>query len=160
MAGVPYLRRMRVTFENLAGQTKTYESDGTQSNLRISARVEKTIQSLPGASTLSVYNLSADTRGGFERGKTKVSIEAGWDDGGGLTRCFYGAVVTAVSRRAGADIVTSIEAVSGLEALQNAYIKKTWPAGTCVKDICKDIVGQLDGVKFVPSKCCGMDSIR
>ena len=78
----PWLRRIKVTFEGLSGGgNAVYESDGTQETARIIARVEKTIQGIPNATNLMLYNLSENTRGSFLRGETKVKIEAGWDKG-------------------------------------------------------------------------------
>lgn len=151
----PWLRWIKVTFEGLSGGgNSVYESDGTQETARIVTRVEKTIQSLPAATNLMMYNLSENTRNSFVRGQTKVRIEAGWKQGpfAGLKQCFYGSSVTSFSQRAGSDIVTSINAISMAEDLTTTSIFKTWGPGTSVESIVKELAGKLKNIKEVRVK--------
>lgn len=159
----PWLRRIKVTFEGLSGGgNAVYESDGTQETARIIARVEKTIQGIPNATNLMLYNLSENTRGSFLRGETKVKIEAGWDKGprAELKQCFKGSLVTAFSQRAGSDIVTSINAISAIDDLNLNTINERWEAGFPVRGIVVYLANELkpgvnvDGgkIKYITGK--------
>ena len=142
----PWLRRIYVSFDGAGGGI--YQSDGTQRQARIIARVEKTIQGIPNATSLTLYNLSENTRSSFQRGKTKVTIKAGWDEGPfkGLKQCFKGTLATAASQRAGADIVTSITAISAIDDLNLTTVDKTWLPGYPVAEIVKELADMLPGV--------------
>lgn len=146
----PWLRRIKVTFDGLSGNRKAiFQSDGTQNNIRITANVRKTLQSMPAATNLMIYNLDSDTRGSFQRTKTKVTIEAGWDNGpfAGLSECFKGSIVTAFSQRAGADIVTNINSMSCIDDLVVVTIDKTWARNESVASIVNELADMLPGVK-------------
>lgn len=137
MPDFPWLRQIKVTFGG-----KSYLSDGTQSTLRISAKINKTIQSVGDLSTVTLYNLSPDMRSVLSASRRlPCTIEAGWTQGGpGVTECFKGNVVTATHTRAGADIVTTVDVVSGLEDCLTARVQKTWQPGTLVLSVISDIV--------------------
>lgn len=147
-----------VTFTG-SGGSSVYECDGTQSNVRAVAKIHKVIQGIPSATNLMLWNLSPDTRNQFRFGKTKVRIEAGWDHGpfAGLRQCFYGSLVNAVSMRAGADIVTSINAISAVDDLTLGSIRKTWNAGIQVREIVETLADMLPGVIVDPSRIKGFD---
>lgn len=156
----PWLRRIRVTFEGMTGNARdVYESDGTHENARIIARISKTLQSLPAATTLMLYNLSPETRRSLQKGSIKVKIDAGWDQGPfkGLRQCFYGSLLTSYSIRAGADIVTSITAMSMAEDIAKAWHNYTWGAKTPVMTIVEDLVAKLENVKIDRARIKGLE---
>lgn len=157
----PWLRRIRVSFGNLDGSAdRIFNSDGTQEKLRIAARVEKAI-GLPHTTNLMLWNLSENTRNSFRREKTTVRIEAGWDDGpfAGLVQCFKGKLLTSSSQRAGADIVTSITAMSAIDDLNLTSIGKTWPPGYPVAEIAKELARMLPGVTVDDSGVKYIDNV-
>jgi hypothetical protein len=160
-----WLRRIRATFTGLAlatdsatftgeGKTIAYESTGRPDDLRITAQIRKHIHGIPSASQITLFNLSPETRGAFRRGGTKIRIEAGWDQGpgAGLKQCFYGSLLTAVHARAGADIATTIHAISGFDALSNENKPGTWSEGCPVRKIVEYMVEKLPGVTFDPAR--------
>lgn len=157
-----WLRRIRVSFEGLqGGGSKSYDSDGTRASARIVARIEKVIQDLPDASTVMLYNLSADTRAAFVDGKTKIRVEAGWDQGprAGLRQCYYGTLVTAFSQRSGQDIVTSVSSISMGEGLATATVIQSWGPGTPVKTIVRRMAEKLRDVRIDAARIMGLDGM-
>lgn len=158
----PWLRRIKVTFEGVSGGgDSAYECDGTQEKLRIIARIEKTIQSLPAATNIMIFNLSENSRKSFVWNRTKVRIEAGWQEGkrAGLHQCFYGTFASAVSQRAGADIVTSITAISAIDTLSSLPCNDVWGPGTPVKTIVERLASRL-GVTVDPARIKGLDQMK
>lgn len=142
----PWLRKIKVTFEGAGAGT--FESTGKPDALRINCQITKVIQGFPAASTIMLYNLTPDTRKAFQRDKTKVRIEAGWEKGprAGLRKCFYGSMSSSESHRAGPDIITVVRAIGGVSEMAAATIYKTWPPGTQVEAIVRELAGTLQGV--------------
>ena len=154
----PWLRRIKVTFTGLSsGGGKEFVSTGKPDGLRISARIHKTIQGIPAATNLVLYNLSGDTRGSFQRDTTKVRIEAGWDEGpkSGLVQCFYGSLLSAVHNRNGAEIVTTIHAMSMLSDLSRADARITREKGYPVQKIARELASEL-----APSSIIGLETVK
>ncbi len=145
----PWLRKMKVTFSNGNahgnGYEKSFWSDGTLNTLRISARIEKYVASMPAATQLMMYNMSLETRNSFTRNETKVMIEAGWENSG-MSIVFRGDFLTAQTNRRGADTITTIFAASAHDALVSTLVNKTWGGGAKVEWILRDLVASLDGV--------------
>jgi hypothetical protein len=167
-----WLRRIRATFTGLnlatdsvtftgAGKTSIYETTGRQDGLRISAAIIKAVNGLPGASNIMLYNLSPETRGAFVRNQTMVKIEAGWDQGSnsGIQKAFSGHVLSAGHSRAGADIVTTVRATSGIDDLMQEEERKTWKQGYPVWDIVMELAGKLPGVTVDPAKIKDIDMV-
>lgn len=158
----PWLRRIKVTFTGLSsGGSKEFISTGKPDGLRITAMVRKTIQGIPAATNLVLYNLSKDTRGSFQRDKTKVKIEAGWDEGPrkeagkDLVECFYGSLLSCVHNRRDSEIITTIHAMSMLSDLSRAEIRKTWAEGTPARTVAQDLANELK-----PSDIVGLDTVK
>jgi hypothetical protein len=95
----------------------------------VSLRFSFTIESGAGIGKgkIDVYNLSQSSRGAVAVNST-VRVLAGYN---GFCDCiFAGTVTKVVSKRAGPDIVTSIEALDGAIPLLSTLITKVWPKGT------------------------------
>lgn len=158
----PWLRRIRVEVTGLGNSVaplfgdpairnavnrKVFESDGTPNNLRISAKIQKTVQSAAVASSVWIWNLSPDTRNNFQRSETEVTVYAGWDHGpyAGLHRVFYGQFLTAQHQRQGPDVVTQLFLQSGHGAANSTSVYKTW-RNEPVRNIVLDIARRMKGV--------------
>jgi hypothetical protein len=121
-------------------------------NLRVTFDIEKTSASSSNKSTISVYNLSADSRAAYSRlivsGNGAISssgafvwLQAGYC--GGLTTLFSGWAANSTTARAGADIITKFECGDGEKNLLSARHEKSYPAGTTLKGVIADLVEKL-----------------
>lgn len=148
MAGIdfPWKRHIKLTFSGEGAGT--FESTGKQDQLRITCHIQKTLNSLPGASNIMIYNLTPDTRSKFQQYKTKVTVEAGWDEGPRpkLAKCFSGTLLSSESVRAGEDIVTTLKAISGLSDVVTETVSKEYKPGTPVESVIRELAGMLPGV--------------
>lgn len=149
----PYLRFIRVTFDGLRGKdgSRAFESDGTQEKLRIACRVEQTRNSVPNPSQIRLWNISKDTRSSFQRSETKVTIEAGWKNQG-VAMVFSGSLLTALSNRTGADIVTTLHAISGHDPLVTTPFNNVFPPRMRVADAVRRLASMLEGITIGPIK--------
>jgi hypothetical protein len=102
------------------------------SALRLTFDVQKNVKSTPNKATISIYNLSAESRGGFSKG-TLVTLAAGYDDL--VQNLFLGVVQRATSDRSGSDIVTKLECGDGEPALTKTKLDRFFPPNTTVAQI-------------------------
>lgn len=151
-ASRPWLRRIVVTLGPLeewrgmsSGQVVQFSSDGTPNGLKVSGTFHKTIMGMPNPSQISVVNLSRDTRNAIRGGLTKITVQLGWKNTD-LHKVFQGSVLSAVSERTGADIVTKISAIQGFGALVRGVSSRTYEPGTPVADVVKSLAGDLPGL--------------
>ena len=148
----PWLRRIEVDLGPLEewrgmkkGEIVRFASDGTPKGLKITGSFQKTVMGMPSPSTVSVYNLARDTRDAIRGSLTKITVRAGWQNTE-LHTLFQGSVLSAVSERQGADIVTKISAIPGYGAMVRGITSKTWAAGTPVKDVVADLARDMPGL--------------
>lgn len=145
----PWLRRIRVEISGLRnGGSREYESNGTLRNLRIAATIQKSI-GLSEPAQIQITNLSADTRANLQRQKTKIRVSAGWDQGNraGMCECFYGDLQNSMTSKTkdGKDLVTTIFALSGIDALAKESEYKTYK-GESVVAVVKELARKLENV--------------
>lgn len=148
----PWLRRIRVTLGPLEeyknakkGSTVQFVSDGTLNGLRVVASIQKTIMVLPQPSMIDIYNLSRDTRNAIKKSLTKITLEAGWGNTDYRT-VFQGSVVSVVSEKAGADIVTHIMCLPGYGAVAQAASSATFGPATPITTVIEQLGKDLPGV--------------
>ena len=150
----PYLRRMVCTIGPMSdwtgakagfSDTLRFESDGTPNTLRVNANIQKTLMGMPNPSKIEVYNLSEATRNAIRNSLTRITLEAGWRNSG-LHTVFTGSVLSVQSRRSGPDIITSITALPGFGALAQTVVSITYASGMPVRDVVKDLAGQITGM--------------
>lgn len=87
-------------------------------DLRISFRIEKSLESNPNTATIEIYNLAESSRSLVEQNGSVVQLRAGYGENAKVL--FLGDVARTTTKRSGPDIVTSIEAGDGEFAYQNA----------------------------------------
>jgi len=148
----PWLRRIVVTLGPLAewqnkpkGEIVQFKSDGTPDGLRITGQFSKTIMGMPSPSTISIYNLTEDTRNAIKGSLTKVTVEAGWSNTD-LRKEFQGSVLNSFSERNGSDIVTKIICLPGYGAMVRGVSSITFSAGTPLKTAVKTLAANLPGI--------------
>lgn len=148
----PWLRRIVVTLGPLeewrglkSGEVVRFEADGTPKGLKVTASVSKTVMGSPTPSTINVFNLARDTRDAIRGSLTKIAVQVGWQNTE-LHTLFQGSVLSAISERQGADIVTKISALPGYGALVRGVSSKTFAAGTPVREVVKSLANDLPGL--------------
>lgn len=162
----PYLRRIRV---ELTGPThgsggEIYESDGTQNNLRISARIRKRNTRAGDPASISFWNMSIDSRNKMRKSfdneeGTKIRVYAGWDHGRGedLSQCFYGEFLNSQSTRNGADIITTVLAQSSVDTLATKSVNIEFDPTMVVADAIYELASSLDRVNVDRKRIVGLD---
>lgn len=133
MSGLLYGRRVIVT-AGLRGQTDPLEVSG----LRIVFKIEKTLEKTPNNSTVEIYNLSSKSRAVFEQKGAAIRVTAGYGDR--AKDIFIGDIATAVTKRTGPDIITSIEAADGLLEYQTKEADLSFAAGSKVGSVFDQLV--------------------
>ena len=158
----PWLRRIVVTLGPLEewrgkaqGEVVQFESDGTPKGLKVTGTFQKTLMGMPTPSQVTVFNLASDTRNAIRGSLTKITVQVGWQNTE-LHTLFQGSVLSAVSERNGADIITKISALPGYGSLVRGVSSKTFASGTPVKDVVTSLAGDLPGLTIGDS---GMEGI-
>lgn len=95
------------------------------SPLRVSFDIERNNKGTPNKATISIYNLSPQTRGNIGKG-TLITLSAGY--GSLVGNLFLGVVVRPEVSRQGPDIITKLECGDGEAALAHSKINQTFPA--------------------------------
>ena len=159
----PWLRRIVVTLGPLeewrgqsAGEVVQFEADGTPKGLKVTGSFQKTLMGMPNPSTVNVFNLSRDTRDAIRGSLTKITVQVGWQNTE-LHTLFQGSVLSAVSERSSADIVTKIAAIPGYGAMVRGVSSKSYAAGTPVRDVVKDMARDMPGLTISDSGLEGLD---
>ncbi len=99
--------------------------DGTNNNLRIKFSIAKHIVSTTTPTTISVYNLGPGIRGALQNSQAQIVVKAGWANVG-LLSVFKGSLMTAISRRDGADVVTDMLCMAAIGATSRTIISKAF----------------------------------
>lgn len=121
--------------------------------LRIAFDVTKIAVGAANKGTVTLYNVSQDTRTALVRGY-QVILEAGYQ---GLTeRLLAGTVFKATTKREGPDIITTLDVIDGLKSLLYATFDRSYPKGTTLAKILADIAKAMDAqpgtVLGIPAK--------
>ena len=159
----PWLRRIVVTLGPLEewrglsqGEVVQFEADGTPNGLKVTGTFSKTLMGMPNPSQISVFNLSRDTRDAIRGSLTKITVQVGWQNTE-LHTLFQGSVLSAVSERNSADIVTKISAIPGYGAMVRGVSSKSFAAGTPVRDVVKALAKDMPGLTTSDSGLAGVN---
>lgn len=131
-----YLRKATVAIAPKAGGEGIAVSD-----LRISFNIEKSSESNPNVSKISIYNLNPTNRAFLESEKLQVVLSAGYETYQEII--FAGDIRKASSMRTGPDWVTTIESGDGEAALTEVTTDKSYGPGTDLKTVFNDLIGGL-----------------
>jgi len=132
-------------------KTRGYFDDGNNaikiSDLRVTFRVEKSLQKEPNTAEVEIFNLNANSRALTQSKPIAFRLEAGYD--GDAQLLFVGDVNWSNSRCQGADWVTKLQCGDGSRAYNYATINKSYRAGTSSLEVMRDVAGSM-GLK-IPS---------
>lgn len=105
--------------------------------LRVRFEIEKTIEKFVNKATITVYNLTRDSRALCERKDLVLILSAGY--GSMLEDIFSGDIARPISKLEGSDFITSFEVGDGEKAYKEAKVDVTFKEGTSLKDMFVDV---------------------
>ena len=108
-------------------------------DLRISFNVEKTDTESANKAEIQIYNLTDDTSNKIGKAGNFVIIKAGYIDEG-INNLFFGNVTYSLSKKTGTEKILQIQAVDGVNNIQDINITVTYNAGTTIQKIFNDMV--------------------
>lgn len=111
------------------------------SGLRVVFRASQTSTSEPNSATVSVYNLSAYSRGRIKAKDQAVIVKAGYQDLVG--QVCAGVIKRVEHRREGVDVVTELEIKDGGQDLLEPVFQRSYAANTSRRRIVQDIIGTM-----------------
>lgn len=126
----------------LFGRRATVSIDGVQTtDLRIAFRVSKDLGKEPNTAEVSIYNLSATTRGRMTKGAARVVISAGYE--GTEAVIFTGDARRVEHRNEGVDWITRASCGDGERAYRFARASESFAPGAKLADVARYLAKQL-----------------
>ncbi len=126
-----------------------FYGDGTNNNLRIKFSIAKHIVSTTTTTIISVYNLGPGIRGALQNSQAQVLVSAGWANVG-LLSVFKGSLLTVVSYRDGADIVTDLLCTAAMGSIARTALSKSFGPTYELSQMLIDIANLFPGVDVDP----------
>ena len=114
-------------------------------SVRLKAKISATKQSRSATSspcTISLYNLSSDTKARIRQGFSVV-LKAGYETDPELATIFAGEAVNVVTKREGADLITTIVCADSSFANNNLKAVGSLPPNTTAFDVINQMLGKL-----------------
>jgi hypothetical protein len=160
--GRPFSRKIEVLIypvNELVGRTLKMNkenairlfSDGTQDTLRISFHVEQNILTVPGFSSIKLYNLTPQTRLAISTpGAWRCEINVGTETMG-MQEIYSGAVIKGITEKIGPDVITTLWCHANFIERMTSFQTRTWRAFSPIQDVLKDCAKEL-GVKWDASR--------
>lgn len=126
-------------------------SDGTPNTLRVRATVSKTMLGVPNSSSVSVWNLSRETRNAICQSQLSMKVYAGYK-GQQKELLFSGGVLSAVIEKNGADIVTHLNGLDGQSSLINSVVSQSFEQQIELKEVVKKVAAEIKGININPDE--------
>ena len=123
------------------------KSSGLDTELNISFKVDKNTMGSPNFSTITLYNLSTETRQALSKVKTNLQLQAGYKTGNTVLQTIaQGAIASVISERDDGDIKMTLNAYDGGEGLGVGRFSKSYQGQIALSKIVEDIAGTIPGV--------------
>jgi hypothetical protein len=127
-------------------------SSGLDRELNISFKVDKNTMGSPNFSTITLYNLSTETRQALSKVKTNLQLQAGYKTGNSVLQTIaQGAIASVISERNDGDIKMTINAYDGGEGLGVGRFSKSYQGQIELGKIVKDIADTIPGASVSSS---------
>lgn len=120
-------------------------SDGTPKTLRVRAQVSKTMLGVPNSSSISIWNLSRETRNSICQSQLNVQVYAGYK-GQKKELLFAGGILSVVVEKNGPDIITHLNGLDGQSNLLRSVVSQSFDQQIELKEVIKKIAAEIDGV--------------
>jgi hypothetical protein len=104
--------------------------------LRVGFTVKKSDGRTPNKAEITIYNLTADSSAAFQQKNAVVRLLAGY---GAPSELFMGDIDRAIRNASGVDSVTKVEAADGGRKFRQAWISKTFAAGTTSDQVLREL---------------------
>jgi hypothetical protein len=111
------------------------------SDLRVTFRVEKTLDAEPNSADVTVYNLNERSRGELQERPLKVGLYAGHNNS--PKKLFTGDVFWSTSKRNAPEWVTELQAGDGQRAIRQSRVAKSYRAGLKVREAMREILDSM-----------------
>ena len=141
----------RVLFRVLV-KNKIIEID----KLKIKFDIKKSRTREQNKATIEIYNLNETTRANIKNEGVTVELYAGYADDVGLI--FRGDIREVSHKKTNADIITTITAGDGDNALRKSSINVTMPKSSSLKKHIIELASKLEGIKI--GKIVGIDGLE
>jgi hypothetical protein len=145
-----YIRHVRLTAKGSSGGIVINPDGKEPAQIKIAFSIDKGISSSQNASTITIYNLEEGHRKSMGKELDDITLEAGYIDEQNVGIIFAGQVRdVAHSIEDGVNIATTLTCGDGDQAIRAATVSKTYPAGTKVEEVVKDIKAEFEkqGIK-------------
>lgn len=138
-----FLRKVRVKAGGLV-----INGGGVQPHeLKVEFSISKSVSSQQNSAEITIYNLAEGNRNALGKELDDIELEAGYmppTGGSNVGRLFKGQIRDVKHERRGADIASILSCGDGDRAMRDAFINKTFPAGTPVEDVMEEIYKQFE----------------
>lgn len=126
-------------------------------NLRIVFDIVKTNQSVCNSASITIYNLSEDSRGQIRELDDDIVVRAGYREYGGTKLVFAGNILRVNHTYNLPDIMTKIEGGDGIKALREKRQSVSFEEGTSVKDVLDKVSTNLGlTIREIPKEIQGI----
>lgn len=137
-------RNMRVTIGPYGGEGRAWSAQMTDegwSGLKTTFKAKKTSRSAPNKATLTLYNLSEDSRSFIEARGERCVVEAGY--GGEYSVIFRGDIRDVEHTRERTEWQTTMELGDGERDLEQTHIELAFAPGTTAAQVWRRVTEQL-----------------
>lgn len=119
--------------------------------LRVKGKIEKNLRSEPDKATITINNLSENTRNFLEHKPVIMMIEAGYDNELSTQHLFTGDLRWGTTQKTSrVDIETELELADGDRAFKHARVSKSFKSGTTILMALREIAKSLN-LKLSPA---------
>lgn len=126
-------------------------SNGNLNTLKASITCQKNILAIPNNAIIRIWNLKKETRQRFKKTGLYVKVFAGYENGS-HELLFSGSLEGTITKRSGADIITTLNCMTGESNLVRSTFSKTYEQGVPVSQIVTEMAGTIPGIVVDPTK--------
>lgn len=109
--------------------------------IRITGKIEKSLEQAPNPATFELYNLSEDTRALATKAGAVIIVKAGYGDNPPII--YQGDIARVLPKRKGPDIILTVEAGDGETNYQNASADISLAPGALFGQVYDNLAGQF-----------------
>lgn len=152
-----FLRALSLNIYVAGNLYKSYFSDGTRGTIGIAFDVSKTSVGEPNESTITMTNVSPDTRKALlactNKDRVTVELFVGYEDEG-MTLLSTGDLIKMWPERNGASNSFTLTYLDGFQAIKDSHLEKRFTSNTPIRDIVLALAKsfEMNGVFTDPTK--------
>lgn len=131
----------RVPDDEKTGASASSSTYVARPTLRCEFKIEKTLEPKPNKASVSIWNLSEDSRSSLQTKRVPVIVEAGYV--GNVGEIFRGKLRVASHARRGPDWVSTFESGDGGDEFTSKRIRESFKPGAKVSQIMKTVADKM-----------------